>query len=106
MTLLSHFRYARLGVEWTENNTNCIHHVVAFRFICSALTESVHLYLFVELIMQFCLFFRYAIPDNSYSVPANVGVDELNKLVSSQLSSGNTFHLTFLLTLMYIHRGP
>ena len=30
---------------------------------------------------------RYAIPDNSYSVPANVGVDELNRLVISQLSS-------------------
>jgi len=53
---------------------------------------------------------RYAIPDNSYSIPANVGVDELNKLVNSQLSSGNVFCnvcftslLTFGLGLNFWH---
>jgi len=46
------------------------------------------------MVVQFvwCIFGRYAIPDNSYSVPANVGVDELNKLVNSQLSSGDVFY--------------
>ena len=34
---------------------------------------------------------RYAIPDNSYSVPANVGVDELNKLINTELTSGDIF---------------
>lgn len=40
---------------------------------------------------------QYAIPDNSYSVPANVGVDELNKLISSQLSSDINESFEFLI---------
>jgi len=47
-------------------------------------------YLVYMFILHICG--RYAIPDNSYSVPASVGVDELNKLVRSQLSSGDVFY--------------